>query len=62
MMNLRLFEVKKDVYLNEDYRMVLHKGERVMIHLDGPNGFPTTHGFDIAFEPDEFEEYFEEVK
>jgi hypothetical protein len=56
----RLFEVKKSIKLTDEVR--LYKGERVYLDFYGPNGYPLCHGYDVAFDESEWDEFLEEVE
>lgn len=60
------FEVINMVYVDEDENIVLEPGDIVEIELDEtPNNFPclimNDEMYDIAFDDDEFNEFFREV-
>ena len=61
------FEVIDTVYVDEDENIVLTPGDIVEIEFDKtPNGWPclimNDEMYDIAFDDDEFNEFFREVK
>lgn len=55
-----LYEVKKNIKLTDE--ITLYKGERVYLDFYGPNGYPLCHGYDVAFEENEFNDFLEEVE
>lgn len=57
----RLFEVKRNIILSEEDDIVFKKGERVYLEFYGPNGYPLCHGYDVAIDEDEWDEFLEEV-
>lgn len=47
---------------DESDELRLYKGERVYLDFYGPNGYPLCHGYDVALEENEFDDFLEEVE